>query len=246
MTLLEILRDGEMGCNLSTNGTGIEILRFLSKKFDKEFLRIGVSLHETRLSADLHDYIVTHRPVLKSVMGGKIALAKACEAYADLPGIEYFLLFRDAVGRGDLDECMPFQSYLKELTRLKQAHPGLDGVFCTGFIEKATRSRSSPSPRCPAGTRKLSMLPDGSAYPCYLFFRYPEFELGNVLKDGFRKVWKNPMLDFFRAPSPNRCPDTGCRLFPSCHGGCPAHAYAFYHDLTSPDPRCIDLNTAVG
>ena len=71
VTLLKVLRDGEMGCNLSTNGTGIEILRFLSKKFDKEFLRVGVSLHETRLSADLHDYIITHRPVLKSVMGGE-------------------------------------------------------------------------------------------------------------------------------------------------------------------------------
>ena len=239
VTLLKILRDGEMGCNLSTNGTGIEILRFLSKKFEKEFLRIGVSLHETRLSAELHDYIITHRPVLKSVMGRKIALAKACEAYAHQPGIEYFVLFRDAIGKDDLGECMPFHSYLRKLTHLKRAHPGLDGVFCTGFIENATRSRSSPSPRCPAGTTKLSMLPDGSVYPCYLFFRYPEFELGNVLEDGFRKVWESPILDFFRAPSPNPCPDTGCRLFPSCHGGCPAHAYAFSHDLAAPDPRCM-------
>jgi radical SAM protein with 4Fe4S-binding SPASM domain len=75
--------------------------------------------------------------------------------------------------------------------------------------------------RCPAGTTKLTVMPDGTVYPCYLLARHDEFMLGNMFYDDFEKIWKNPILDFFRNFEKNNCINTNCELFSSCHGGCP-------------------------
>jgi len=237
--LLDIVQDQDMRCNLSSNGTRVDLLEFLSKRYEKDFLKIGVSLQDTAVSAELHEYILSHRPVLKSLMERNGAIPAGCAVYADMAGIEYFLLFRDAVGPDDLEECMPFPAYHRRLSLLRKAHPGIRGVFCAGFIEDGALSGAQRPVRCPAGTTKLSMLPDGSVYPCYLLFRYPEFALGNILRDGFQRIWENPILRFFRTFSHDSCPEKDCSFSPSCHGGCPAHGYALCHDLTAPDPRCV-------
>jgi radical SAM protein with 4Fe4S-binding SPASM domain len=238
MSLLDIIRRQQMTCNLSSNGTNINILYELSARYEKKFLRVGISLNDSALSADLHSYIVRHRPALKSILTKTATIPQSCERYSGLAGIDYFILYMDVVNGKDLENSLPFASFSRELGRLKKIYRGLEGVFCAGFIPAKTDDYPLKSVRCPAGTAKLSILPDGSVYPCYLFFRFPEFALGNILLDDFQKMWQSPILDFFRSFTKNHCPDTGCTLFSACHGGCPAMSYIFYHDLDAPDPRC--------
>ena len=239
MSLLDIIRNQQMTCNLSSNGTNVDILHRLSARYEKEFLRIGISVNDAALSSALHDYIVRHRPALKSVLTKTASLPSGCARYIGLPGIDYFILYMDAVDQQDLANSLPFDRFYAELGRLKQMYQSLTGVFCSGFISDRTNGYTWSSVRCPAGTAKLSVLADGSVYPCYLFFPYPEFSLGNILRDDFQKIWQNPILDFFRTFPRNTCPNTGCRLFSACHGGCPAMSYRFSHDLDAPDPRCM-------
>ncbi|MDP3988279.1 MAG: radical SAM protein [Candidatus Levybacteria bacterium] len=242
VSLLDSIRKQQMICNLSSNGTNIAILQGLSARFEKEFLRVGISLNDSALSAALHEYIFRHRPALKSVLTNTATIPKSCEPYIGQAGIDYFILYMDVVDGRNLANSLPFDRFYGELGRLKKMHRGLDGVFCSGFIPDQAANYPLKSVRCPAGTAKLSILPDGSVYPCYLFFRYPEFALGNILRDDFQKIWQNPILDFFRSFTENHCPDTGCTLFSACHGGCPAMSYIFHHDLDAPDPRCKRVN----
>jgi radical SAM protein with 4Fe4S-binding SPASM domain len=244
MSLLDIIREQQMTCNLSSNGTNIGILHALSARYEKKFLRVGISLNDSALSADLHEYIIRHRPALKSVMTKKAIMPNICERYSGLAGIDYFILYMDAVDGQDLQNSLPFESFYGELWRLKKIFRGLEGVFCAGFIPDQADGYPLKSVRCPAGTAKLSILADGSVYPCYLFFRYPEFALGNILRDDFQKIWQSPILDFFRSFTKNHCPDTGCTLLAACHGGCPAMSYIFYHNLDAPDPRCNRGNSS--
>jgi len=244
MNLLDVIREQQMTCNLSSNGSNVGILHRLSARYKKEFLRVGISLNDSALSADLHEYIVRHHPVLKSVMTKTETIPNGCERYLGLAEIDYFILYMDAVDRQDLENSLPFDSFYRELGRLKKIYRGLEGVFCAGFIPNQADNYPLKSIRCPAGTAKLSILADGSVYPCYLLFRYPEFALGNILRDDFQKIWQSPILDFFRLFMENHCPDTGCTLFPACHGGCPAMSYIFYHDLDAPEPRCHRENSS--
>ncbi|HLA04582.1 MAG TPA: radical SAM/SPASM domain-containing protein [Syntrophales bacterium] len=236
--LLDIVQMHGMKCNLSSNGTNTDILNSLSERYDEEFLRIGISLNSHAPSSELHEYIIRHRPVLKTVLTKKTTIPDGCEQYIGMPGIEYFLLYMDVVDNHDFENSMSFYSYYEKLTRMKRAYTGLEGVFCSGFVSPKQDYSMTKSARCPAGTAKLSILPDGSVYPCYLFYRYREFEIGNILRDDFQKIWQNPILNYFRTFSGNNCPQTGCALFSSCRGGCPAVSYIFYKDLDVPDPRC--------
>ena len=239
--LLDIVLMQGMKCNLSSNGTNIDLLNSLSERYNKEFLRIGISMNSRALSSELHEYIIRHRPVLKSVLTKKTTIPDGCELYIGMPGIEYFLLYMDVVGHHDLEHSMSFYSYYEKLTRMKRVYSGLEGVFCSGFLSPKQDHSMSQSARCPAGTAKLSILPDGSVYPCYLFYRYREFEIGNILRDDFQKIWQSPILNYFRTFSGNNCPQTDCTLFSTCHGGCPAISYIFYKDLDVSDPRCVYL-----
>jgi len=55
---------------------------------------------------------------------------------------------------------------------------------------------------CPAGKRRLTILPDGQAVPCYSMI-HKELLLGNVLTEGIEQVWNNPRLVEFRKMSPS-------------------------------------------
>ncbi len=90
-----------------------------------------------------------------------------------------------------------------------------------------------------AGTAKLSVLPDGSVYPCYLLFSRPEFRLGNLLTDPFVAIWNEPRLEYFRTFRGNTCPRAACEHHATCRGGCPAVSLLVAGDLAAPDPRCL-------
>jgi radical SAM protein with 4Fe4S-binding SPASM domain len=238
--LVDLIDQNGLKTTISTNGTHSDLLTTISKTYPKKSVRIGVSLNSGKVSEDLHTYIITFKPILKSIYLKQRTLPKSCEAYVGMPGIEYFLLFMDIMNKNDIGQSVPFYRFYHDILKLKKTVENIDGVFCSGFIPDSNHYPELKFVRCPAGTTKLSLLPNGDMYPCYLFFQFHEFKLGNILVDDFNTIWYHPILNHFRTFKKNNCPKTGCSLFHSCHGGCPALSYIFYNTLKGPDPRCVN------
>ena len=238
--LIDLIDNNGFKTTISTNGTNIELLTAISETYPKKTIRIGVSLNSEKVSDDLHTFIVTFKPALKSIYSKKRILPKSCETYMGIPGIEYFLLYLDIMDKNDVKHGVPFDRFYNDILKLKKTFGNIDGVFCSGFIPDLIRYPELEFVRCPAGTTKLSLLPNGDMYPCYLFFQFTEFRLGNILVDDFNAIRHHPILNHFRTFKKNNCPKTSCSLFHSCHGGCPALSYIFYNSLSGPDPRCVN------
>jgi radical SAM protein with 4Fe4S-binding SPASM domain len=224
--------------NLSTNGTNVALLEHLSGAYDRNTLNIGISINDSRTTSELEDYIAKYRPVIKSICK-RTALPRPANIYFNMPGITSYLLYMDTVSEGDLINSMPFDEFYKQLSALRDKHPNIDGVYCGGFLPDTKKQPILRNTRCPAGTTKLSILPDGSVYPCYLFFRRREFRLGNIFTESFEDICGSPILHYFRKFQGNKCPVTACELFSECHGGCPAVSLLICNDIDAPDPRCI-------
>jgi len=229
--------------NLSTNGTNVALLENLSNAYDKNTLSIGISLNDCLVAKELEDYIAKYRPVVKTICK-KTAVSQPANIYFDMPGITCYLLYMDAISESDLINSIPFEEFYKQLSDLRDNYPNISGVYCEGFLADTKKQPILRNTRCPAGTTKLSILPDGSAYPCYLFFRHPEFRLGNIFTEGFEDIWRSPILNYFRKFERNKCPVTACKLFSECHGGCPAVSLLICNDIEAPDPRCTKLHRA--
>jgi radical SAM protein with 4Fe4S-binding SPASM domain len=240
LQLVDLIDQNGLKTTISTNGTHVDLLTAISKTYPKESVRIGISLNSEKISRDLDTYIVTYKPILKSIYSKQSIQTKLCNAYIGIPGIEYFLLFMDVLNQNDLKYSVPFHRFYHDVLKLKKTIANIDGVFCGGFIPDLARYPELDRVRCPAGTTKLSLLPNGDMYPCYLFFQFSEFRLGNILVDDFNAIWHHPILNHFRTFKKNNCPKTSCSLFHSCHGGCPALSYIFYNTLNGPDPRCVN------
>ena len=243
-----------MMTTMSSNGTRPEILEALSRRFSETSLRIGISVNARpkagpnagSIDSRLRHYINSYRPIVKTLFSNDLArLDNGLFAGFDASGLDLRLIYRDAVQEADLKECAGFAAFYDALGRVKGRIPSLEGVYCSGFLPDSDYPELDAA-RCPAGTTKLAVLPDGTVYPCYLLFRYDRFRLGNLLEDGFQTLWENPILEFFRRFEKNRCPSTGCGLFDRCHGGCPAISYIFSGDPAGPDPRCCGLPTEPG
>lgn len=239
MQLVDFIAYSGLKTTISSNGSHIDILTSISKTYPKRSVKIGISLNSNNIPDDLHDYIITFKPMLKSVYSKQRALHKSCQAYINIPGIEYYLLYMDIIDPNDFKLGVPFYKFYNDLEKFKETYANISGVFCSGFLPDSSHYPELEFVRCPAGTTKLSLLPNGDMYPCYLFFRFPEFRLGNILVDDFDAIWQNPILNNFRSFNKNNCPRTSCSLFQDCHGGCPAISYIFYKRLTAPDPRCV-------
>ena len=240
-SLIRVAQAAGMAVTLSSNGTRPEILERLSSVFSASCLRIGVSLNTDRIDGKLADYIRSFRPIVKTLFTSEADVLQK-PFFSDLSDTETELcvIYPDAVDQRDLSHCMPFDAYYQSLGRLSAGRPNLRGVFCEGFLPADGAAASAAGRRCPAGTTKLSVLPGGDVYPCYLLFHDRRFRLGNLLEDDFSEIWENPLLDRFRAPSSNRCPRTGCELFDRCGGGCPAVNHRLTGSLSGSDPRCIN------
>jgi radical SAM protein with 4Fe4S-binding SPASM domain len=230
-----------MNTTLSTNGRGdLALLERLEDRYGRGTLRVGVSVNEEGLPARLRAYIASRRPMLKSVCGRGRRLPSAAADHLAREGAEYFLIFRDALCPEDLDDCLSYPEYAEWLAALRREHPRAAGVACDGFVPPPEDAGLLRHVRCPAGTTKLSVLPDGSVFPCYLLFSRPEYRLGNLLTDPFARVWHHPRLEFFRTFRGNVCTRGECAHHASCHGGCPAVSLLITGDIAAPDPRCVE------
>jgi len=237
--MMDILYSSKVKTTISTNGCGnLHALEAVHKRNYGDLIKIGVSLNSAPVSKDLHEYLMKHRPMLKTVYTRRQGIPEAAKKYAAQPGTEYYLLYMDVVDK-DLGDSLPFHDFYRDLNALRKVHQNIKGVFCSGFIPDTQEFQVLAQARCPAGTTKLSVLPDGTAYPCYLLFRNSEFSLGNLLVDDFETIWNNPVLDIFRQFKGNPCRDARCELNSACHGGCPALSLLISNDITAPDPRCM-------
>ena len=52
-------------------------------------------------------------------------------------------------------------------------------------------------------------MPDGSVYPCNLFFGRKEFFLGNILHDPFEAIWRSQALGILQDLSRQCLPAAG-------------------------------------
>lgn len=231
----EIIDILEIGANnfdsifLSTNGSAIKRLRDIGRLFPD--VKIGISIN-SKPSEELKEYILRYRPVLKSVAACNCFIPDTALKFIE-DGLTYYLIYRDVLSEKDLRYTMPFYEFLKAYERWSQVYPNLKAVYCGGFI-----ADDNTGWRCPAGSTKLSIMPDGSVFPCYLLFRFPEFRLGNIFDTAFEDILRNPILDFFRKKTENNCAIKTCHIKNQCNGGCPAVSYSLFGDIAKTDPRC--------
>ncbi len=242
--IIDIAQKDNIQVFLSTNGTNISILEKLSERYpDKERFSLGISINSEEISTELLNFILKYEPILKGVVSTKRTIPKAVESIIQEQDLsKYNLLFLDAVALSDLDNCLSFPDYMSILSDLKKRFNNVDGVYCSGFIPNGNEIDILEKIRCPAGTTKLTIMPDGSVYPCYLFVRNKQFRLGNIFEDNFKKIWESPILDFFRNFKGNKCTLKRCEFFDRCHGGCPAVSMLIFNSLEVGDPRCIKPN----
>jgi len=229
MKLLEIASENFNPIYLSTNGTIVDDLQKINEIFPQ--IKTGISLNGEMDEKTIR-YILSRRPIIKSVVSRERFIPEKALHFIK-KGIPYYLIFRDILSGDELRYSMPFYEFIRTFNEIKRGFKNVMPVYCDGFI-------SDKDYRCPAGTEKLSIMPDGSVYPCYLFFRFDEFRLGNIFKDGMKDILNSPVLESFKRYRGNVCPQKLCELHSRCHGGCPAISYAIYGRLDRPDPRCIE------
>jgi radical SAM protein with 4Fe4S-binding SPASM domain len=197
---------------------------------------VGVSVNDRAGLARMEAFIGKLRPVVKTVYGRTADHALIADILALKPR-KFYLLYRDALDPSQLCETVPFDQFIEAVR--KRFDPAAVGtVFCLGFLPDRETYPVLAQTRCPAGTTKLGIMPDGSVYPCNLFFGLQEFRLGNILTDPFERIWRHPALSFFRTFAGNPCSRMSCSLHSACHGGCPAHSLMLCGSVGAPDPRC--------
>ncbi len=250
---IRYVTDLDITLNVSTNGSVTSVLKELAS-IPTSLLNIGFSIHgfaETHNELTVADnFHVAIEGITEAISGGKDPIVKSVltkknrQEIGDLVlylrelGVKrYFLLHEDIIGRKQPLNWLSFPEFHKYFLRLKADLQGILDIGCvsaSGFFNYGELARG----RCDAGIKKLAILPDGSVFPCNLFFRFEEFYLGNILEDGIETVWHHPLLEQFRQFNRNECPFENCPHYSSCSGGCPAHSYSFYRSLGAPDPRC--------
>ncbi len=235
-SLVEFAISKGFNVSMSTNGSKPRMLAETARRFDRDSLTIGISLNG-HVGRRLLSFISNYNPVLKSVCKNDRFLPEIADKFLGKYINKYYAIFMDTLRPADLEESLSFPGYYRKLQLHREKHDNLEGVFCQGFLPGEDSSVLKGA-RCPAGTTKLSIMPDGTVYPCYLLFRNPDYRLGNIFSDSFKKILKNPILGFFRNFEKNNCANSHCEFSSHCHGGCPAVSLAICGNINAPDPRC--------
>ncbi len=237
--------------NISTNGSLPEVVDRFSE-IRTERMNVGFSVHgfsKTHNSLTMSynfDKAVTgikqmlasgKSPVVKSTLlqKNKDEIRDLASYLANLGVKRYYLLHEDIIG--NKHSSFSFPEFMEIYSEIKTDLKGtLDTGFvaASGFYKYGVQAHS----RCDAGISKIAVMPDGSAFPCNLFFGFKEFCLGNLLEEGIDKLLRNPILADFKKYGKNICLIETCKHYSSCMGGCPAHSYYFYRSFDAADPRC--------
>jgi len=223
----------DMEVNLSSNGRDPGQLAEIMRRFPRA--TVGVSVNDRETLRSLERFIRKHHPVVKTVFSRNVDHGLIRQVL-ELSPRRYYLIYRDALHEDELYGSMPFDRFLADVEGRYGSQVGM--VFCSGFLPDIEQYPQLRTRRCPAGTTKLGVLPDGSVYPCNLLFGRKELRLGNILADPFDAIWSSRTLSFFRTFTGNHCPRGDCAIHATCRGGCPAHGIGHAGSLSGPDPRC--------
>ena len=86
--------------------------------------------------------------------------------------------------------------------------------------------------KCTALTKSMTVLPDGTVYPC----RRMPILLGNCFEQRLKELFKHPLRMVLERP-PHKCKD--CYKSKSCKGGLRCLTYAVNGSLDEADPNCF-------
>jgi radical SAM protein with 4Fe4S-binding SPASM domain len=223
--------------NVSSNGTDLTVLEEIVGMGSR--VTVGISVNDRETLKRVKRFVQAQKPMVKSVFSGHEDPGMINDILALKPK-RFYLIYRDALHHDELRDTVPFHEFAAAVEK-HFTNEQVGTVFCSGFLPDIESCPELAFVRCPAGTTKLGVLPDGSVYPCNLFFGKKEFFLGNLLSDPFEDIWEHERLSFFRSPVKNPCAQTSCSLHRRCHGGCPAHGLFLTNDLAAPDPRCSQI-----
>ena len=93
---------------------------------------------------------------------------------------------------------------------------------------------SSVGALCSVGNNALTVMPDGTVYPC----RRLPIPIGNILTDGLFTIWyDSEVLWKIRNPENIKGKCYGCEYLANCRG-CRAMAYFCLGDYMAEDPQC--------
>jgi radical SAM protein with 4Fe4S-binding SPASM domain len=89
---------------------------------------------------------------------------------------------------------------------------------------------------CGAGRFYCAIRPNGNIEPCVFL----PITVGNIKHDNFEELWaNNKVLQTLRDRSKLQDNCGSCKFKYVC-GGCRARAYAYFGDITAPDPGCVN------
>jgi radical SAM protein with 4Fe4S-binding SPASM domain len=245
-----------MRLNISTNGSRPQVMQRLADR-DPASVNVGVSLEgstaetHNRLTCSAHFDLAIKSiqilvslgldPVVKTVLSRRTLaeIEHIIRLIGDLGVRRYYLihmdvmakdpsLLHDSLGYADFAEC---RQKIRETSR----HVEVFSVHASCFA----REKLPRGTRCAGGVLKLSVMPDGSVYPCNLFHGRKEFRLGTIFDEELAAMWRHPKLALFRTFHENNCRLPDCRNHAACTGGCPAHGYLHYGSTNAPDIRCF-------
>ncbi len=180
-------------------------------------------------------------PLVKTVVNGETAgdIQNIVNLLRRTGVRRYYLIQMDVFGkkkhRGT--NSFSYTAFLKFHEKIRDENPDIAVHRVTAScFDKTTLP---PGARCAGGVRKLSILPDGTVFPCNLFHPLKGFSIGNIFKDSFADIWADPRLGRFRNHQGNRCGISHCENHASCTGGCPAHGYYHCGNPDAADIRCV-------
>jgi radical SAM protein with 4Fe4S-binding SPASM domain len=245
----------QLTVNISTNGANTKALSEF-RNIDPAGCRIGISLQGSNAarhnrSTNSPHFAAAVRSIQWLVSRGLDPLVKTVLTRSNAPDIQeivtllkglgvrkYYIIHMDLMSRdGSLNkDAWDFEGFEWYYRKMREANPdmGIFKVHASCFI----RDLIPDGVRCAGGVLKLSILPDGSVFPCNLFHGFEEFTLGNIFEEDFSVIWNNPILERFRRFTGNMCEREGCPHRTSCTGGCPAHGYYHYRETERKDIRC--------
>jgi radical SAM protein with 4Fe4S-binding SPASM domain len=242
--------------NISTNGSLPSVIERFRVK-EKDNLTIGVSLEGSTKerhnsltnSSHFHNALesietlvaLDFRPVVKTViMRSSLDDIQAIVNILRRIGVRgYYMLHMDFLTKQKslMEEALCYTDFLNFFEDIRRGNRNMAiyKVHASCF----DRTSIASGVRCAGAVRKLSLLPDGSVFPCNLIQNTGKFLLGNIFTDDFFTMWSDRRLSLFRSCELNSCRMNNCANYLFCTGGCPAHGLYHYGDADRTDIRCF-------
>lgn len=151
--------------NISSNGSNLDVLEEIAGMGPR--VTIGISINDRETLTQTGAFIQARSVVVKSLFHPDMDRGIIRDILSLKPK-KYYLIYRDALHRSALAATVPFPQFIEEVER-QFASEQTGTVFCSGFVPDQEDTPELAQVRCPAGTMKLGVLPDGSVYPCNLF-----------------------------------------------------------------------------